>query len=495
VFLPRRRARRIDGMNDIAQHWIAGEWTGSGTTTESINPADGTVVGTFYDGGEAEAAAAVDAAARAFAGTGWARNPALRATALDRLADALEARVPELAAMLSRENGKLLPQTTWEVGGSVPWLRYAAASARMQGAGRASEPVPGQYYHSVPEPLGVAGIISPWNSPVILTVRALGPALAAGCTVVIKLPAQTALTNALFAEVLASVAEIPAGVVNVFTESGNTGAPFLVASEKVDVINYTGSTAVGRRIAAAAAPSLKRLGLELGGKAPLVVFPGVDLDTVIPTLVQASVAMNGQFCCTGSRVLVHRDIAGEVRSRLAAALGEVRLGAWDDEKAQLGPLIDKASAARVDAIVEESASYGTILVRGGAVIDGPGAFYRPSLVEVESTDVRIVQEEVFGPVQTFELFDDEDDAVTKANATVYGLAASVFSPDSMQARRIARRIRTGSVWINTWGVMSEEFEQGGVKASGYGYLCGPRAIEEFQTIKVYAEHDPTQAAH
>ena len=485
-------------MNAIAKHWIAGQWTTSAQISESINPSDGSVVGSFYDGGEAEASAAVDAAATAFATTAWARTPSLRARALDRLADALEARVPEIAAMLARENGKLLAQTTWEVAGSVSWLRYAAATARTQGAGRAAEVSPGQYFQSMPEAVGVAGIISPWNSPIILTVRALGPALAAGCAVVIKLPGQTALTNALFAEVLASVEEIPAGVVNVFTESGNTGAPSLVASDKVDVVNYTGSTPVGKRIAAAAAPTLKRLGLELGGKAPLIVFPGVNLDIVIPTLVQAAVAMNGQFCCTGSRVLVHRDIADEVRTRLTDALTQVQLGTWDDEKAQIGPLIDRAAAERVDAIVEESASYATVLVRGGAVTEGPlaaGAFYRPSLIEVDHTDARIVQEEIFGPVQTFEIIDDEDDAATKANATVYGLAASVFSPDPMQARRVARRIRTGSVWINTWGVMNEDFEQGGVKGSGYGYLCGPRAIEEFQTIKVLIEVDHTLAAH
>ncbi len=255
-------------------------------------------------------------------------------------------------------------------------------------------------------------------------------------------------------------------MVNVFTESGNTGAPFLVSSDKVAVINYTGSTPVGRRIAAAASTTLKRVGLELGGKAPMVILPDADLDMVIPTVVQSLVLMNGQFCCTGSRVLVHRDIADQVRTRLTDALAQVRLGSGDDEKAQLGPVIDRASAQRVDAIVEEAASYGTVLLRGGVVTDGPlaaGAFYRPSLIEVDRTDVRIVQEEVFGPVQTFEIFDDEDDAVTKANATIYGLAASVFSSDSMKARRIARRIRTGTVWINTWGAISEDFEEGGVK--------------------------------
>jgi betaine-aldehyde dehydrogenase len=485
-------------MHTTAQHWIGGTWTPSDRISASINPSTGETVGTFHDGGEKEASAAVDAAADAFETTQWSRLPHLRATALHRLADALAARVPEVAAMLARENGKLLPQTTWEVGGAVEWLRYAAASARTQIAGRAAEVAPGQYFQSVPEAAGVVGIITPWNSPIMLTVRALGPALAAGCTVVIKLPAQTALTNSLFAEVVASVAEFPAGVVNIFTETGNTGAPFLVESARVDVINYTGSTPVGRRIAAAAAPTLKRLGLELGGKTPLIVFPGADLDVVVPTLVQASVLMNGQFCCTGSRVLVHRDIADEVRTRLTEALGQVRLGVWDDPDAQLGPLIDRASGERVDAIVEEAASYGTVLVRGGPVTEGPlagGAFYRPSLVEVAGTDVRIVQEEVFAPVQTFEIFQDEDDAVRTANATAYGLAASVFSPDPMQARRVARRLRTGSVWINTWGIVSEHFEETGVKGSGHGTLCGPRAIEEFQVLKVYAEADPTLAAH
>ncbi|WP_033346353.1 aldehyde dehydrogenase family protein [Catenuloplanes japonicus] len=481
-------------MSDTAQHFIGGAWTSSDRISESVSPSTGEVVGTYYDGGEKEAAAAVDAAVDAFETSDWTRLPHLRATAIHRLADALEARVPQIAAMLSRENGKLLPQTMWEVGGAVEWLRYAAASARTQVAGRAAEVAPGQYYQSVPEPAGVVGIITPWNSPIMLTVRALGPALAAGCTVVIKLPAQTALTGVLFAEAVAAVAEFPPGVVNIFTESGNTGAPFLVESELVDVVNYTGSTPVGRRIAAAAAPSLKRVGLELGGKTPLIVFPGADLDVVIPTLVQASVMMNGQFCCTGSRVLVHRDLADEVRTRLAEALGQVRLGVWDDPEAQLGPLIDRASVDRVDAIVEEAASYGTVLVRGGPVVEGPlagGAFYRPSLVEVAGTDVRIVQEEVFAPVQTFEVFDDEADALRRANATIYGLAASVFSPDPMQARRIARRLRVGSVWINTWSIVSEHFEETGVKGSGHGTLCGPRAIEEFQILKVYAEADPT----
>ncbi|MBP2335579.1 acyl-CoA reductase-like NAD-dependent aldehyde dehydrogenase [Saccharothrix coeruleofusca] len=480
-----------------ARHWIDGKWTESARLGESVDPSTGAVVGAFYDGGEAEARAAVDAAADAFASTGWARDHSARAIALERLADALAARVPEMAATLSRENGKLLRETTWEVGGAATWLRYAAASARTQIAGRAAEVAPGQYFRSTPEPAGVVGVISPWNSPVLLTVRALGPALAAGCAVVVKLPAQTALTNELFAQAVAAVEEIPAGVVNIVTESGSEVARHLVASERVDVLSYTGSTPVGKVIAASAATTLKRVGLELGGKTPLVLFPSADLDRAIPDLLRAITLMNGQFCCTGSRVLVHRDIADRVRAALTEALPRLRLGAWDDDEADLGPLIDRASAERVDAIVEEAASYGEVLVRGGQVTEGPlsssGAFYRPSLVEVADTDARIVQEEVFGPVQTFEVFDDEADAVRKANATPYGLAASIFTGDPAQARRVGRQVRSGVVWTNTWGLLSEHFEQAGVKDSGYGYLCGPRGIEEFQVLKVYSEVDHAEA--
>jgi acyl-CoA reductase-like NAD-dependent aldehyde dehydrogenase len=331
----------------------------------------------------------------------------------------------------------------------------------------------------------------------MLIVRAFGPALAAGCAVVVKLPGQTALTNALFAQAIASVERLPKRVVSILTEDGSRAARAIIASEKVRVISFTGSTATGRKIAAAAAPTLKRLGLELGGKTPLMVFPSADLSVVIPTVVRAATMMNGQYCCTGSRVLVHRDIADEVRAALVDALSRVRLGAWNDPTAELGPLIDPAAADRVDAIVEEAASYGTMLLRGGKVTEGPlaasGAFYRPSLIEVDRTDVRVVQEEIFGPVQTFEIFQDEADAVRKANATEYGLAASVFTGDAMQARRVGRETQVGGFWINTWGTPSEHFEQTAVKQSGYGPLCGPRAIEEFQTLKIYAEQDLTLA--
>ncbi|GAA0536111.1 MULTISPECIES: aldehyde dehydrogenase family protein [Streptomyces] len=474
-------------------NWINGRRSTDGPVHTSVDPSTGEVVGTFHSAGRTEAEAAITAARTAFDTTGWSRAAAPRAKAIHELADNLAARADDLATMLSRENGKLLRETTWEVALAVDWLRYSAASALTQIAGRAAEPAPGLYFQSAPEAAGVAGIISPWNSPIVLTARAIGPALGAGCTVVVKLPGQTALTNALLGEVIEETTSIPSGVVNLLTEAGNEVAPLLVSSPAVDVLSYTGSTEVGRAIAAAAAPTVKRLSLELGGKTPLIVFDDADVDSLLPLLVGACTLMNGQFCVTGSRVLVHRAVADEVRAKLSASLQSVQVRPANDPASQLGPLIDKAAVERVDKLVEEATSYAKVLVRGGPLEDPAleaGAFYRPSLLEIEELDAPLVQQEVFGPVQTFEVFDDEADAIRRANATDYGLAASVFTGNDLRARRVGREIRAGLVWFNTWGLLTEHFEEAGVKQSGYGKLCGPAAIEEFQNLKVYATAAP-----
>lgn len=478
----------------IRANLIAGARSEEGTLRDSINPSTGEVIGQFVQADRPQVERAIEAARRAFDTTDWSTDARARCTLLNTLADRLAARVPEVAAMLSRENGKLERETMWEVATSVDWLRYAAGTALTANHGTAEEVQPGVFFRSAPAATGVAGIISPWNSPVILTVRAIGPALAAGCTVVVKLPGQTGLTNAILSDIVAS-AGFPDGVISIFSESDNVGAPLLVGSPQVDVVNYTGSTAVGRVIAREASATLKRVGLELGGKTPLVVFEDADLDLAIPTIVAAMTVMNGQFCVTGSRVLVHRSIADRVREALVAAVSSLNVGPSDDPASDLGPLVDAASAARVDALVADAESYGRALVRGGQIVDERrpgGAYYQPSLVEVERLDVPLVQEEVFGPVQTFEIFDDEDDAIRRANATPYGLGASVFTQNSLRAQRVARRIDSGTVWSNCWAVLSEKFEQGGLKQSGYGYLCGPEAIKEFQSLRVYVESVPPQ---
>jgi betaine-aldehyde dehydrogenase len=268
-------ARELE-LNEMARHWIDGAWLQSGRVADSYNPATGEVLGRFADGGEAEARAAVGAARRAFEVTDWARDRALRSRALLELAELFEAHVPKLALMLTRENGKTLAESTGEVGVRAATLRHNAAQA-LTDVGTAAEVAPGQYFSSLAEPVGVVAIIVPWNAPVALFIRSLGPALAAGNTVAAKLPGQTALTNALMAEIVSQAPSLPAGVVNMFTESGNTGARFLVESADVDMVSFTGSIEVGRQIAAAGAKTLKRMNLELGGKTPMIVFDDAPL--------------------------------------------------------------------------------------------------------------------------------------------------------------------------------------------------------------------------
>lgn len=477
----------------LGRNFIAGEWSESGERLESINPSTGRLLGEYASAGRAEAVLAIDMARATFDTTSWSRDPRVRSRAISELADRLEDRCDEIALMLSRENGKRLPETQWEVSTTVDWLRYSAASALVLDGGRSSEVSPGMYFQTGQEAMGVIGIITPWNSPVILSMRSIGPALAAGCTMVVKMPGQTALTNSLVAEVIASTEGIPSGVISVLTEGGNEVSPMLVESPDVDMISYTGSTHVGRAIAAAGAATLKRLSLELGGKTPLVIFDDADIDVVMQNVIAAMCLMNGQFCLTGSRLLIQRSIADRLRPMIVDAISKLRVGPSDDPNSDLGPVIDAASAARLDAIVSEAEEYSTVLVRGGVVIDDErpgGAFYQPTLLEVDQMNSRVVQEELFGPIQTFETFDDEEDAIRMANGTTFGLGAAVFTTDEWKARRVTREIKAGFVWTNCWGVIHEAFEEGGMKQSGYGVLCGPSAISEFQDTKMYAQIAP-----
>lgn len=468
-----------------ARHWINGEWIGSPTLANSISPSTGEVLGQYFVGGRTEAASAIAAARNAFDKGSWAHDPQLRSRALFELADRLNERAESIALTISREMGKTLRDSTWEANLSPSTLRYNAGTALSQ-TGTSAEIAPGIFAASICEPIGVAGIIVPWNSPLALFVRALGPALAAGCTTVVKLPGQTALVNFLIAEAVAATKSLPRGVVNIFTESGNGGAPLLVESPDVDVINYTGSTKVGRQVAEQGAQTLKRIGLELGGKTPVVVFEDADIETVAPLVVMALTKFNGEFCMTGSRVLVQRNVADKWRKRIASLLEKVVIGRADDMNSEMGPLVDRTNVTRIDKFVEDAKRYAKIIVRGGPIVDGPlaaGAFYRPSMLETEALDVPLVQEEIFGPVLSFETFATEDEAIARANATIFGLAAAIFTKDGDRAYRVSRAIKAGTVWTNTWGVLNDAFEEGGFKYSGIGRTRGLRAMEEFQEVK------------
>ncbi|MFI6577942.1 aldehyde dehydrogenase family protein [Nocardiopsis sp. NPDC050513] len=484
-----------------ARHWINGAWATSTRVTPSTSPHDGSVLDHYADGGEAEARAAIAAARAAFDTGDWARDRAWRARALNELADRTAERRDELVTLLARENRKILAEAAFEVDLAIPKLRYYAALA-LTDSGRSAEVGPGLYSMTLRQPAGVAAVVTPWNSPVVLAVRSFAPALAAGCAAVVKMPGQTGLVNGLLNEVVAATGSLPDGVLNLFTESGSSGARALVAAPDVDVVSFTGSTRVGRAIMAQAAETLTPVSLELGGKTPMIVFDDADLDAAVPVLTKAVTTFAGQFCMTGSRVLVQRGVADELRARLTASLSGVRLGAGDDPESEIGPMIDREAVARVDAEVGAAIADGARpLLRGGPLTgDDPdadrlagGAYYRPALLEVSDPEAAIVRREVFGPVATFEVFESEERAVALANATEFGLAASVWTRDADRPLRVGRELDAGTVWTNTWAVVHDQFEEGGFKQSGVGRLNGPRGMEEFQETKHLVRTAPRDA--
>lgn len=469
-----------------ARNWIAGQWVDavSGATAESINPANGQVLGTFSNAAEADALAAIDAARQALDGSVWSHEPRRRENVLLQFADRLEEALPELAELLTAENGKLMSESMLELTASVSELRYYAGLSRNI-FGRTVELEYGLFSDLLREPLGVAGIIVPWNAPVVLMVRSLAPALAAGCSCVIKNAPQTALISGRVFEILSTIESLPSGVVNCFSETDSHGARALVDSVGVDVISYTGSTKVGKQIMAAGARTLKRMNLELGGSAPCVLLEDADIETAAPALVKAGMFMAGQYCCSASRVLVHERILDAAQSAFVSATEALRVGPGHDPESQMGPMVDGPSRERVLDLVGACASSDEVLCRGESLGGelASGYFLGPSLVYASNADSPIYADEVFGPVLAIDSFADEEEAIGKANDSRYGLAASVWSPDLRAARRIANRIQSGTVWINSHGRTFAEIETGGYKESGLGRLHGVEGLEEFLQTK------------
>ncbi|MFJ2865456.1 aldehyde dehydrogenase family protein [Kitasatospora sp. NPDC087314] len=473
-------------MKPTALHWINGAWVDSPTHADSIDPATGETIGRYADGGEAEAEAAIAAAKETFHGTSWKDDRLRRARALNEMAHVFQDHTDELVEALALENGKLKPHARFEVEMVPPKLRYYASVIRTD-YGRAMEVRPGTFSMVLKQARGVAGIVVPWNSPVVLLIRSLGPALAAGTTAVIKMPGQTAQLNSLIYRIFSETRSLPPGVVNAFTELHGNGARHLMASTDVPCVSYTGSTEVGRAISATGAEHLKRFGLELGGKTPMIVFGDADLDAAVPALVTALTVFNGQFCMTGSRVLAQRGIADTLRERLTERLENLRVGPAADPASELGPVIDEAGVERIDQAVQAAIAAGAKpLVRGGPITEGPlakGAFYRPSLLEVTDNSLDIVQQETFGPVLTLQTFDTEAEAVRLANDNQYGLAASIWSRDIDRPLRVARDVDAGTVWINDWAKVYDEFEEGGFKQSGLGRMNGLAVMDDFLEYK------------
>lgn len=461
-----------------ARHWIAGEWTGT-PNIDSIDPATGEAVGRFADGGSREADAAIAGARRAFDRTTWAQDARLRQDVLLGWASALEAERDMLATLLTRENGKAIAQSRGEIAGAISEIRYYAGLARHV-AGHVLEPEPGTISTMLREAAGVAAIIVPWNAPAVLLVRSLAPALAAGCTAIVKPAAQTSLLTAAMLRCFEHTA-LPAGAVNLVNEQGYAASQRLVDSHDVDVVSFTGSTSTGKKIMAAAADSMKKLSLELGGKSCCVVFDDADIAAIAPRLARAATIISGQQCTAARRVLVHASRAAQMREHLASALAALRVGPGIDPATDIGALIDGTTRDAVAGTIERACAMADrVLLRGTC---SGNAFLSPTLVEHRDPKAFFCQEEIFGPFVTLEVFENEVEAIEKANDTVFGLSASVWTRDGARAFRVARALRNGTVWINDHNKLFAEAETGGYRQSGVGRLHGYDALADFTELK------------
>lgn len=474
-------------MSLEARNLIDGQWqdAASGRFEPSLNPADGTVIGRYAASGEVDAQAAIAAARCAFDRPDWAQSPRLRQQVMLNWADRLEARADELARLLTLENGKVLAQSHGEIGAAISEIRYYAGLTRYI-PGHVFEVEPGVYSTLLKEPAGVAGIIVPWNAPVVLLIRSLTPALAVGCTTVIKPAPQTALITAAVIAELHAVAKLPKGVINLVSELGHDVAQALTTSAGVDVISFTGSNATGQRIMAAAAPTMKKLSLELGGKSCCLVFDDVDVARVAPQLAAAATIISGQQCTAARRVLVHASRYEEMKVALSGALQALVVAPGGAAGAHVGPLIDAPSHRRVGELIRQAMDMADeVILRGGrpSGLPAAGHFMSPTLVAHRDTGAFFVQDEIFGPFVVLEKFEDEREAVARANHSEYGLSASVWTQDGARQMRVARALRNGTVWINDHNKLFAEAETGGYRRSGLGRLHGYDALIDFVEIK------------
>jgi len=468
--------------------YIDGEWVNaqSGKTRDIVNPANGEVIAKAAEGDVADARHAIEVARRTFDSGEWSELPAAqRASYLFAVADKLEERAEEIAQLETLDNGKPLRETQFDLADAAACFRYYA--------GLVTKP-DGQTYHVgdpmqamvVREPVGVCGLIVPWNYPLLMAVWKIAPALAAGNTIVFKPSEVTPVTAIKLFEILEEVG-IPKGVANMVMGAGATVGNELAESHLVDKISFTGGTATGRSIMKAATGNIKKISLELGGKSPNIVFADADFETAVDYALFAIFANQGQVCSAGSRLLLEESIYERFLERLVERAKQIRVGPGNEPTTEMGPLVSQAHLEKVLSYIEIGKQEGARLLCGGNRITANGLdkgyFVEPTIFADTTPQMRIVQEEIFGPVLAVQKFKDEADAIRLANDSVYGLAGGVFTQDGAKALRVIKKLRAGITWINCYHPTYNEAPWGGYKQSGIGRGLGTFGFDEFTEVK------------
>ncbi|GAX55096.1 MULTISPECIES: aldehyde dehydrogenase family protein [Streptomyces] len=469
--------------------FIDGTWRSAldERTREIRCPADGSLVGVVDEAGGKDTVEAIAAARRAFDEGPWPTTPAAdRGDLLLRVADLLVRDKDALARAESLDTGKRLVESEYDIDDIANCFRYFGRAATAE-TGRVVETGTASVDSRVVyEPVGVCALITPWNYPLLQTAWKVAPALAAGNTFVLK-PSELTPHTAIHLMRLLEEAGLPPGVANLVLGAGpEAGAP-LGDHPDVDLVSFTGGLQTGRRLMAAAAGTVKKVALELGGKNPNIVFADADFETAVDMALTAVFLHSGQVCSSGARLLVEDSLHDRFVDEVVRRASEIRLGGPFDERAQSGPLVSAAHRAKVEAYVAKGLAEGAVLRCGGARPSGPefeaGFYYPPTVLDECSSDMSVVQDESFGPVLTVERFSGEAEAVRLANDTIYGLAGAVFTTDEAKAQRVAARLRLGTVWINDYHPYVPQAEWGGFKQSGFGRELGPAGLAEYREAK------------